>query len=479
VAPYLHGVNPALPSLAALRASVAAWPRLPTGRLPADGPIGVAVSGGADSVYLLVALWADEALRPRLRVLHFDHRVRGAESAADAAFVQALCDALGVPCALGARDTAGGASEADLRTARLAFFAEQRAAQGIAVLATAHHLDDVVETMLMRLARGAGLAGLSSPRVWQTFRDGHAHWRPLVAARLAKADLLAALRSAGLPWREDATNVLPIAARNRVRAWVGQGGVEALGALYAQGFGASAQHLEDAQAAMLAWADELCADLRGDGSVATAALRGRPRALAFAVVARFLAAHGLSTASGASVEALVTAVVEGRDTRATILSRLVVHRSGQLALAAEAAPPFGPTLRRLGLDHPDAEAGLLAERVDVDAALWEKLSRGDIPSDRTAYVSVPPDVVITWRGRVEGDRYQPLGAPGVAKLSDLLINRKIPVERRETLPVILWGEQILWVPGQPPAEPVRLTGPRKGALRLTWLGPCLNSDLPR
>jgi tRNA(Ile)-lysidine synthase len=74
---------------------------------------------------------------------------------------------------------------------------------------------------------------------------------------------------------------------------------------------------------------------------------------------------------------------------------------------------------------------------------------------------------------MEGDRYQPLGSSGTAKLSDLLINRKIPAERRETLPVVLAGSEILWVPGLPPAESSRLAGPTKGALRLTWLGLCL------
>lgn len=476
--PYVRGVSPVLPSLAALRAAVAAWPRLPTERLAAAEPVGVAVSGGADSVYLLCALWADESLRPRLRVLHFDHRVRGAESADDAVFVQAACALLAVPCAVGARDEAGPAAEATLRAARLAFFAEQRAAQGLRVIATAHHLDDVAETMLMRLARGAGLAGLSAPRVWQPFRDGHVHWRPLVDARLPKARLVAALRAAGVPWREDPTNPLPIARRNRVRAWLGQGGVEALGADYPQGFAAAARHLDEAQESLWAWADELGCRLQPDGALATAALRGRPRALAHAALVRFLAAHGLGAASGVSVEALTAAMVEGRDTQASVLANLLVHRAGRLTLAVE-PPAFGPRVRPLELGRVDVESGLLAERVDVDVDLWEKLSRGDMPSVTTAYFLVPPEVTLAWRGRVDGDRYQPLGAPGVAKVSDLLINRKIPAERRETLPVILVDGQVHWVPGVPPAEGARLHGPCRGALRLTWLGPCLNSDLPR
>ncbi|NBV79624.1 MAG: hypothetical protein EBR62_07170, partial [Verrucomicrobia bacterium] len=125
---YLPAVAPTLPSLSALRASVAAWPRLAVGRLDPVEPLGVAVSGGADSIYLLLALWADAALRPWLRVWHFNHRVRGADAAADARFVQDLCTLLAVPCVVGVRAAEGLASEAELRAARLAFFAEQRVA---------------------------------------------------------------------------------------------------------------------------------------------------------------------------------------------------------------------------------------------------------------------------------------------------------------------------------------------------------------
>jgi tRNA(Ile)-lysidine synthase len=472
-------VSSALPSIPALRAAVTAWPRLGTDGLSPTELVGVAVSGGADSVYLLLALWADETLRRRLRVLHFNHRVRGAAAEGDAAFVQALCAILDVPCVVGERSEVGLASEAELRAARLEFFARQRTAQGLRVIATAHHLDDVVETMLIRLARGAGLAGLAAPRVWQAFRDGHVHWRPLVAARLTKTELLTALSAGAIPWREDATNLQPIAVRNRVRAWVGQGGAEALGPAFAQGFGASARHLDDAQTALWAWADELGCNVQPDGSVATAALRGRPMALAHAVLSRFLAAHGLAAASGVSVEALLAALVAGRDSQSTLLAQLVAHKGGRLFLPRSGAVAYGPMSRRLAVGQLDDESGLLAEWVDVDAALWAKLSRGDIAADSVVYLNVPPAANLAWRGRMEGDRYQPLGAPGTAKLSDLLINRKIPADQRESLPVVLVDNTIHWVPGLPPTQTARLVGPQKGALRLTWLSPCLSSILPR
>ena len=136
---------------------------------------------------------------------------------------------------------------------------------------------------------------------------------------------------------------------------------------------------------------------------------------------------------------------------------------------------MGPELRPL---RPGAAAGgLTVERVDVDGALWTRLARGEVAPEREAYLRGPTGD-LHWRGRVAGDRYQPLGAPGSAKVSDLLINRKIPAGVREALPVVLAGEAILWVPGLPPADSHRLTGPAKGAVRLTWDASRVGSSLP-
>lgn len=460
-----------LPTPDALRAAALRLPRLPASP-SATGPVAVAVSGGADSVYLLCALWADETLRPRLRVCHFDHRVRGADSAEDARFIAELCAALGVPCILGNREGEGAATELALREARDAFFAAQRQALGYELLCTAHHLDDVVENALMRLARGAGLAGLAAPRALQAFRDGHRRWRPLIAAGLTKAALLAALRAAGIPWREDATNAQPIATRNRVRAWLAAGGEAALGHGYAEGFARSAGIIGEAQVALAAWARELGCVADPAGRMPVAALRGRPKALIQECLRQFLRELGVDEPGLNSLRPLADAIEAGVEAQSVVRGRVVRVKGGTLSTPDEPSPPFGTTERHLAIGTADDECGLLAEHVDVDASLWASLSRGDISPAREAYV-VSPSAPLVWRGRAEGDRYQPLGSPGSAKLSDLLINRKIPAEKREALPVVLAGGAILWVPGLPPAESVRLTGPTKGALRLTWLGPCL------
>src|SRR5581483_1409528 len=121
-------------------------------RRPRGEKWAIAFSGGADSLALLLLLWAHwPERRRRLVALHFDHRLRAA-SRADAAFCARVCAALRVRLVTGVwRDAQRGASEAEARAARMAFF-EKRSR----VLWLGHQQDDIAESMLMRLARGSG-----------------------------------------------------------------------------------------------------------------------------------------------------------------------------------------------------------------------------------------------------------------------------------------------------------------------------------
>ena len=170
----------------------------------------VALSGGADSVALLLLLWSHwPARRARLTAFHFDHRLRGAESSADARFCAALCKALGVPLVSGRWAVRGRppADEAGARAARFEFIERGMAKGGMRVLWLGHQQDDIAETMLMRLSRGSGSAGLAAPRAIHAFAPARAggrgrfHVRPLLA--LKKEEIKAAPQEARRRrWRE-------------------------------------------------------------------------------------------------------------------------------------------------------------------------------------------------------------------------------------------------------------------------------------
>lgn len=165
----------------------------------------VAVSGGVDSVVLLDMLTHTSH---KLVVAHVDHGIRGEESAADARFVRALAKKYQLPyvstqLALGAK-----ASEEQARHGRYAFLFAQAKKFGASV-ATAHHADDVVETIALNLERGTGWRGLA-------VMDRAEVTRPLLA--LHKAQLYSYALAHGLEWVEDATNRSDKYTRNRLRA---------------------------------------------------------------------------------------------------------------------------------------------------------------------------------------------------------------------------------------------------------------------
>jgi len=221
----------------------------------------VAFSGGADSLTLLLLLWVHGEGRwgHDFVVLHFNHRLRGRAADADEKFCAQVCAALGVRFVAGGWHAGRkGASEAEARAARFEFFGREMTRRKIRLLWLGHQQDDIAETMLMRLARGSGTAGLAAPRPAQPMPGGRLHLRPLLAFK--KAELTVALRAAGAVWREDATNRGDDYFRNRVRravlpAWRRAAtGRDALA-----GAALSRALLEEDDAALTLWADEVYA----------------------------------------------------------------------------------------------------------------------------------------------------------------------------------------------------------------------------
>lgn len=180
------------------------------------------MSGGADSVALLHLLL--EAGYRNLVVAHFNHRLRGKASDADAAFAEKLAKKLDLPIEIGAADVRKLATsrkssvETAAREARYGFLAETARKHRTRTVVLAHHADDQVETCLFNFLRGSGIAGLSGMKP-STKRvvDGVELelLRPLLA--MPKADLLAYLTERKIRFREDLTNAVAEASRNKLR----------------------------------------------------------------------------------------------------------------------------------------------------------------------------------------------------------------------------------------------------------------------
>ncbi len=170
--------------------------------------IAVAVSGGADSVFLLTAL---RELNLAHAVLHINHKLRGPESDADEAFVRALAAQHDLPFHTAALPPPEGNTEQEARRLRYQFFLDCISQNLCDAVATGHTLDDQAETVLFRFLRGSGTAGLSGIRPATT--EGII--RPLL--NLRRHEIRTWLTAQNIPWREDASNANLDFQRNRIR----------------------------------------------------------------------------------------------------------------------------------------------------------------------------------------------------------------------------------------------------------------------
>lgn len=443
--------------------------------LASDAPVLVMLSGGGDSVALLRVLASGGLGERPTRALHVNHLLRGEESVADEEFCAELCDELGIECRVVRFDVAAYARDEALnledagRIIRYRFADEELDAwcHEIGVpssrgrIATAHTLDDRVETFFMRVISGSGPGALSSIAA----RRGRVI-RPLIES--GREEVRAALEADGHGWREDASNsdtarsralvraeLLPVARRlnPNYRAAVARsmdlfGDDDALLARMAAGFARD-------------FADRAPGEVRFDRQWMLTLDRAMARrTVRTAVLETFPDASRLEAAH---VEAIVDGLAEdtfrrdlpGGLSAFTEYATLVVSRTDT------DTPRVAPCLLPLpGHAHLGAAGVIIASPAAV----------GDVDGERDSVVIDATRVAgeLTVDSVREGDRMRPLGMDGSKKLSDLLVDAKVPRRLRRSVPVVRDGERIVWLAGVRMSDEYRVTPATDRALRLTW-----------
>lgn len=299
--------------------------------------LGLAVSGGPDSLALL--LLASAAFPDAVEAATVDHGLRAA-SADEAAMVAALCARLGCPHAtLKVAVAPGGAGlQGEARRARYAALRDWCTERALPFLATAHQQDDQAETILMRLQRGAGLAGLSAIRPVRAEGPGLTLLRPLLG--WTRAELGAIVAEAGLVAAEDPSNRDARFDRVAMRAFLAE-----TPAFQPARLARSAAALREADEALDWMADRIAeALIRAEGGEWRIDPTGLPRALRRRLLARAVAAireaNGLAPlgSGGGDVEGLLAALeAGGSGTRAGVMAQ--AGKVWRLRLA----PPRRPT----------------------------------------------------------------------------------------------------------------------------------------
>jgi tRNA(Ile)-lysidine synthase len=247
------------------------------------GRLGLAVSGGPDSLAML--LLAEAAIPGRFEVATVDHGLRP-ESAAECEVVARICAERGLPCDILRVQVAAGNVQAEARAARYSALAKWASERGTSAIATAHHADDQAETLLMRLNRGSGVAGLAGVRERIEIPPFPIPLiRPLLTFR--RAELAEIVEASGLKTVQDPSNTDDRFDRARLRKALAESDW-----LDPSALAASAAHLAVADEA-LDWAAAREWNERVVGSDEGFRYRRlAPRAVAMRVVARIIADFG-------------------------------------------------------------------------------------------------------------------------------------------------------------------------------------------
>ncbi len=458
------------------------------GLLKAGDRVGAAVSGGLDSVALLrLLLDLRKQLGIVLSVVHFNHKLRGAEADADERFVAELArqKKLTLHCESG--DVAAFAAdrhlslEAAARQLRYEYFLRLLSAGGVNRIATAHTLDDQAETVLLRLARGAGTRGLAGiyPRVWWPAQiekvQGAGEWngktqfpvlssqfsvsdsrlsdraivRPLLMIR--RKELETYLTTLGQVWREDASNRDLRHARNRVRHGIMPRLERNLNPSVRE---ALAETAEIARAEEDYWQSEVARVLpqlftnREGSTLSLSELRQLPLALQRRVI------RAAGERVGLKLEFRQVEEIREAEAARVVLPEgwCALQKRGELRFEREIADEKADY--EYGLSVPGrvevAETGTMFEAMAVP----QNAGSGYNPQHFFDPVLLGGELrVRNWR---PGDRFWPAHTKAPKKIKELLQDRHLETAERKAWPVIVKGDEIVWVRGFPVPAKLRV-----------------------
>ncbi|HEY4650051.1 MAG TPA: tRNA lysidine(34) synthetase TilS [Pontibacter sp.] len=396
-----------------------------------------AVSGGIDSVVLCEVL---HQLKYTFAIAHCNFGLRAEDAEADQLFVKKLAKKYDVPFFTENFNTRAFAEQEKLsiqmaaRTLRYSWFEQVRQQENYDYIATAHHSNDLTETILLHLTKGTGIAGLHGIPA----KNGHII-RPLLT--VTKDDIFEYVTERRLIWREDSSNETTKYQRNKIRHEVIPV-LKEINPSLEETMQHTAERVSHAEAIVAAYIENLRAQSIKEAEHATyislAPLQQatglpvvlhellRPFNYSYSVVLELVAA--LEGISGKQFDSPTHTLVKDRD---------------QLVITPRNLSSFGSITIAEG--QTEAEAGNLHFSIKyVDAVNYKLNTKPHVAALDAGQLKFP----LKLRGWQEGDWFVPLGMNGKKKISDFLIDRKVPANLKSQTLVLVSDQSIAWVVNQ-------------------------------
>jgi len=445
----------------------------------------VGVSGGPDSMALLHLLYSlKEKWNLSLVVAHLNHQLRGKESEEDALFVSEFTRNLGIPCYVEAKDVRSFMKQEKrslqdaARLLRYRFFARVARDSGAQKIAVGQNAEDQIETFLIHLIRGSGLNGLgaiSAKRPLTSAELESEQTLPLSIVRpllnITRQEIVTYLREKEIPFREDSSNIKSIYLRNRIRQ-------ELLPLLIKYNPSIkeillqTVQILQEEQNYWTAIINQISPALISSESSkiyvhkerflslplplqrrllreAILKLKGNLQGIEFRHIQQLLKMARAGN-TGASIN-LPQGLMVKKDYQSLVISRY--SKSSLLSYEKILTVPGKVDIPEIGMCFTSS---LITPSKDT---FW--------PANRIAWFDYHKlKFPLLIRNRRPGDYFQPLGVIGTQKLKKFFIDHKIPREERQRLPLLVAGDEIIWVVGWRIAERVKVTPETQVAIQI-------------
>ncbi|MEA3560925.1 MAG: tRNA lysidine(34) synthetase TilS [Candidatus Omnitrophota bacterium] len=454
----------------------------------------IGVSGGPDSIALIYLLYyLKDNYSLKLYVTHLNHMIRGAQAREDAAFVRNLANELRLPIVVKSEDVPYFVRENKLtleqgaRIIRYKFFFESAKRIKADKIALGHNADDQVETVLMRIIRGTGLQGLGSMHPVSK-QEGTVIIRPLI--EIWKKDILNYLKQKGLKFRIDASNKNKAYLRNKIRLNL----IPHLSRNYNSRIKQTLFRLSECAREDYSYlknqAQNAFLKLTGQHSSSPGLVLGYSPLVSFSIKAL----NKYSPAIQREIIRLAIKTVKGNLRKISYqnwqdLDGLIKNLNGSKFLdlpeQVRARKEYGkivfdkhhksPLTRkfRSRLRVPGITA-IFRSRLRVETKLVKRITRNKLKKNKLEDKTTELfdydklNFPLLLRNRELGDRIRPLGMKGEKKLKNIFIDQKIPLLKRDSIPVVVSGNgEIIWVAGLKVSDKFKITPQTRQILKIT------------
>jgi len=441
----------------------------------------VCVSGGPDSVALLhlLALTLIE-YKFHIKIVHFNHNLRGKASDTDEHFVRKLAREYHIPIIVRQFDVKGYSKKKKLsiemaaRSLRHRTLCQIARRSGYSKVATGHTLSDQAETIMMRLIRGTGVTGLCGIQPLKKI-DSITYVRPFLRTR--RADVIDYLKHYELDWRTDATNSQNIYTRNRIRNQV----MPLLRKLNPQ-IESSLGHVAEVAAIEDAVLDNMAERVLTRTAVSKRTneilldftlFKRYNKCLQRRTIRKILGSEG-SEASWRDIDQVLNLLDAASGAKATPRGWLVSHEQNLIRFVRRCTnqkqkEPASKKITKRHLCCP-GEVKISDYGFQICARLSKKLPENLGDGHRVTYFDADkiPLNKLWVRTRAEGDRFRPFGFARTTGLKKIMINIRIPSSQRNSIPIVGAANDILWVAGWRRSAIAPISKETKKILKLTY-----------